>query len=356
MQYLGTQGAACQTCGGCDSKCGQCWVKWLIGGFGRIFVKNGFAEIRQYISPSGVSFVHDDRQLPHPRIGFMSVLIPDERGKLNVTEYKRIYQQPVGTVNTQQMFVFLSTANLVRNCYERGVDHEDVGPGLSAVADAYTRAILASGDESGIKMVHAITRRPEVFTLCSTDDAQTGLVPVEIRSAVAEALAGLAMVAVHRDHMHLAVGFAMAALFKHDSALPLVNCARIAALVQPRNIHTVLYLTRFVILPYYQRIGDKASHAWEMDMWGDEFKELLGDVPIELVGDCLLGGKPGRKGVVKGVFRNAQVVRKVCAVCGKGTQDHEKVKACARCEMVYYCGKQCQTVHWPEHKKVCKSS
>ena len=183
MEYLGTQDAVCPKCEDCKSKCGQCWVKWLIGGFGRIFVKNGFAEIKQFVTPNGVSFVHDDTHLPHPRIGFMSVLIPDERGMINVKEYKRI-QDSAGGVNTQHMFVFLSTANLIRNCYERGADAE-----LTLVADAYTRAILSSGDESGIKMVEAITRRPNVFTLCSTDDAQTGLVPVQIRSAVAEALA-----------------------------------------------------------------------------------------------------------------------------------------------------------------------
>jgi len=329
------------------------WIKWLVGGFARIFEQNGYTQIKMCIAPDRVFFVHDDRHLPYPRIGFMSVLDPDERAGILAKEYERLRHEQM-TTDTGRMSMLLSAAHSMRNGYERSPDENEHA--LMNQADAYSQAILSSGDESGLKMVRAILRRPDVFTLCSTDDAQTGLVPEEIRTAVAEALAGLAMVAVHRDQMYLAVGFAMAALFKHGSALPFINCARIAALVRPRNIHTVLYLTRFVMLPYFRRTKDQESYDWELDVWGPEFKELLCDVPVELFGESgVLGGRPGHKGVVKGVFRNAQIVRKICAVCGKGTQDHEKVKACGRCGMVYYCGRQCQAEHWKQHKGECHS-
>ncbi|MCJ1453742.1 hypothetical protein MMC28_004091 [Mycoblastus sanguinarius] len=37
-----------------------------------------------------------------------------------------------------------------------------------------------------------------------------------------------------------------------------------------------------------------------------------------------------------------------CAVCGK-----EDGKRCAGCGTVAYCGKECQTQHWEEHKRWC---
>lgn len=41
----------------------------------------------------------------------------------------------------------------------------------------------------------------------------------------------------------------------------------------------------------------------------------------------------------------------VCARCG-GTG--EGLKRCARCLTIAYCGRECQTAHWSEHKPFCK--
>ena len=38
-----------------------------------------------------------------------------------------------------------------------------------------------------------------------------------------------------------------------------------------------------------------------------------------------------------------------CTVCKEPS-----VLKCKNCQGVYYCGKQCQQKHWPEHKKLCK--
>ena len=42
--------------------------------------------------------------------------------------------------------------------------------------------------------------------------------------------------------------------------------------------------------------------------------------------------------------------RFICFYCKKQDTD---VRACNTCKAVSYCGKQCQTSDWPEHKKTC---
>ena len=42
-----------------------------------------------------------------------------------------------------------------------------------------------------------------------------------------------------------------------------------------------------------------------------------------------------------------------CAYCEKTSGN---LKKCGRCGSIQYCGKECQTKHWKEHKTVCKSS
>jgi hypothetical protein len=44
----------------------------------------------------------------------------------------------------------------------------------------------------------------------------------------------------------------------------------------------------------------------------------------------------------------------VCAFCGKAAVDNLKLKKCGGCELVKYCGVDCQKNHWSKHKKACK--
>lgn len=41
-------------------------------------------------------------------------------------------------------------------------------------------------------------------------------------------------------------------------------------------------------------------------------------------------------------------------VCNNIAKD-KKFKCCGRCKCFFYCSKECQTHHWPEHKKTCSS-
>ena len=44
-----------------------------------------------------------------------------------------------------------------------------------------------------------------------------------------------------------------------------------------------------------------------------------------------------------------------CIFCSRLSQaDGESLMRCSGCKSVDYCSKQCQTAHWPNHKKECK--
>jgi hypothetical protein len=49
--------------------------------------------------------------------------------------------------------------------------------------------------------------------------------------------------------------------------------------------------------------------------------------------------------------------RRVCdrTECFKVENDDTKFRKCARCRKVAYCCKECQVMHWSEHKSVCCS-
>jgi len=45
-------------------------------------------------------------------------------------------------------------------------------------------------------------------------------------------------------------------------------------------------------------------------------------------------------------------MKKTIYICGLCLENGNKL--CARCNDIYYCGKECQVKHWPEHKKTCR--
>jgi len=53
-------------------------------------------------------------------------------------------------------------------------------------------------------------------------------------------------------------------------------------------------------------------------------------------------------------FESAESHLICCAACGIAANDDVKLKKCAACELVRYCGVECQREHRPQHKRACK--
>lgn len=58
-------------------------------------------------------------------------------------------------------------------------------------------------------------------------------------------------------------------------------------------------------------------------------------------------------------FHSAPAVHshKNCAYCHRFQRcEFKRLQQCGRCHVVFYCSKECQKIHWPEHKIACKST
>ena len=73
----------------------------------------------------------------------------------------------------------------------------------------------------------------------------------------------------------------------------------------------------------------------------DEASSPLPKKSVKKQKTCALPSCPRHKQPIKNEEDNADL---------KG----QRMKKCARCRAVVYCGKECQVAHWSEHKKVCK--
>ena len=57
-------------------------------------------------------------------------------------------------------------------------------------------------------------------------------------------------------------------------------------------------------------------------------------------------------------YSGTSASHQACAGCGAITSDVQvdisKMRMCGGCKAAYYCSKECQETHWPEHKKVAR--
>jgi len=53
-------------------------------------------------------------------------------------------------------------------------------------------------------------------------------------------------------------------------------------------------------------------------------------------------------------MESAPAPNNICANCGKGEENSNKLKKCSACLSVKYCSRVCQAAHRPQHKRACK--
>jgi hypothetical protein len=332
-----------------------------------IFPAMGIKDLKVCVAEFGsgncmVNFMQENSSLQHPRNAFYCIDKDVSRYKESMEIHNRFISQQraagkiEGPVPVEVVEAFLSLGNCNRAILELngGTPAE-----FERVVHLYSNAILLSRDESAINMLHLIGSRDSCMTFCSTDDETAKLVPEPILRAVAEAFAGLAMVAVHQKRCFHAIGFANASLWKHPSALAFVNCARMVSCAR-NDVQTVMYLTEMVILPFFYRSSDtcfRSLYDKELGLWDPEIKAKLSQLPPRLVSTAMNMAKhsTGERRVMKARFCDGCFVERVCRVCNLGIHG-EKLFLCSVCRKVYYCSKECQLLDWKEHKALgCKS-
>ena len=57
--------------------------------------------------------------------------------------------------------------------------------------------------------------------------------------------------------------------------------------------------------------------------------------------------------VKKSAEKLIQTLASKCENCGSAPEVRKKLRKCERCQMVSYCGRECQVAHWKEHKPRC---
>ena len=100
--------------------------------------------------------------------------------------------------------------------------------------------------------------------------------------------------------------------------------------------------------------GRKATHNYERYYW----LQLTADSDVRVVNHVKPVCEPGiceavaEQVLIDDNFPGQDMNHGIhhCEQCSK--VDH--AKKCSRCRKVYYCSKQCQQLHWPQHKPNCK--
>ena len=157
------------------------------------------------------------------RSKFLSETVESEHTRMKAMDSGEIeWERP--TIDALQCF--LSYANALRTRSER-----ERKQNLSAER-LYEQCIRMSCDESSIKFLAKVKANEDSITMLTTDSREAERIDDRTLKYVGEAFAGIAMLAVKSGRMALAVSAASAALCKHNTMLPLINCVRLMAIVR----------------------------------------------------------------------------------------------------------------------------
>ena len=188
------------------------------------------------------------------------------------------------------------------------------------------------------------------------------------RRVISHSFAGMAVCALmgrQQSPLHLACITSAAVNWEPYRPLELAGILRalllmtgkfrlnLSSMHEPRDILTVYFKMTDVILVPLALEAERAL-VFPADRWD---AVLSGAIALNRrVQDKTAGAiplpEPGCS--IRTHVLNGQIIERRCAQCGVWDRTGKTFSHCSGCRLVYYCGKECQRLHWREaHKAVC---
>lgn len=213
----------------------------------------------------------------------------------------------------------------------------------------YEAALRMVGHRTVLLMLDRMIRHPdEVYVVRVNDSADS--MSHYLKRLITSSFAGLAICAMYlNDFPRFGSCASLAAGWDDVGGIFALNTIRVIAILDNR-LEMYLFLTRNVLLPYLMRTNRAAIVEEELRTCvPDEIVDGTRDMVMALA--TRFGGPIPPEGThVRTRIIDGRVVERLCVVCDATG----KVRHCARCKAVYYCSKECQVAHWPEHKAMCE--
>lgn len=219
---------------------------------------------------------------------------------------------------------------------------------IRRAAFMYEAGLRMIGHTTVLAMLNRIARHPEeVYVVRVNDEAST--MSSYMRRFISSSFAGLAICSIYENDFARVGGFAsLVAGWDDAGGIVLLNTIRVIAMLEGK-LEIYFFITRNILMPYVVRTGREAIFEDELRLCiPDDIKDGTRSIVSALAyrfGRGIPDGVHVRTRIIDG-----QVVERVCAECGLA---EGKLRHCAKCKSVYYCGKGCQAKHWPKHRSFC---
>jgi len=213
----------------------------------------------------------------------------------------------------------------------------------------YEAGLRMVGHATVLSMLNRIARHPDEVYVVRINDDTNNMSPY-MKRFISSSFAGLALCALYRSDFARLGSYASLTVGWDDfHGVLLLNTIRVVAMLDGQ-LDMYLFITRNVLMPYLVRTGRPAIFEEELrtcipENWVNETRSVVSALATRFGTDMPKAGTHVRTRIIDG-----RMVEKVCAMCNAA---NVKLRHCSRCKSVYYCSRDCQAQHWPEHKGKC---
>lgn len=167
-----------------------------------------------------------------------------------------------------------------------------------------------------------------------------------------------------RLNMALVSKFKLGLRLAHDGQWEFLVPSAIDAIMDPllpRTLKVYEAFTKQLVLPAVLRHGSPAMLQQERDLIGPaewDQAHSFAQAILRRIQDRAAGTIPTPDRLTRVHIVDGQIVERRCGGCGvwQAHSGGRRLECCGKCRQVYYCGKECQSLHWPEHKASCKKA